>query len=57
MLIKADQKKPDHIQVYVSDDGHSINNIYKDMNITSEQTFTIPFKLSKKWTYKNIAKW
>lgn len=48
MLIKADQKKPDHIQVYVSDDGHSINNIYKDMNITSEQTFTIPFKLSKK---------
>ena len=26
----------------------TINNIYKDMNITSEQTFTIPFKLSKK---------
>ena len=42
------EKTPDHIQVYVSDDGHSINNIYKDMNITSEQTFTISFKLSKK---------
>lgn len=42
------QKTPDHIQVYVSDDDHSINNIYRDMNITSEQSFTVPFKLSKK---------
>ena len=42
------QKTPDHIQVYVSDDDHSINNIYRDMNITSEQSFTVPFKLTKK---------
>lgn len=41
-------KTPDHIQVYVSDDDHSINNIYRDMNITSEQSFTVPFKLTKK---------
>lgn len=42
------QRTPDHIQVYVSDDDHSINNIYRDMNITSEQSFTVPFKLTKK---------
>lgn len=36
-----------HIQIYISDANHSLNNIYRDQVITQDQTFTIPFNLSK----------
>ena len=36
-----------HIQIYISDANNSLNNIYRDQVITQDQTFTIPFNLSK----------
>lgn len=36
-----------HIQIYISDDDHSIGNLYRDQYITNTATYSIPFNLSK----------
>ncbi|QNQ80272.1 Stk1 family PASTA domain-containing Ser/Thr kinase [Lactobacillus sp. PV034] len=36
-----------HVQIYISDADHSLSNIYRDQVITQNETFTIPFNLSK----------
>ncbi|MCI1290479.1 MAG: Stk1 family PASTA domain-containing Ser/Thr kinase [Lactobacillus sp.] len=34
-----------HVQIYIADDNHSLNNIYRDLYIKSDQNFSIPFSL------------
>lgn len=36
-----------HIQIYIQDDNHSIGNIYRDLYITKDADFTVPFTISK----------
>ncbi|MBI0021803.1 MULTISPECIES: Stk1 family PASTA domain-containing Ser/Thr kinase [Lactobacillus] len=38
-------RRGNHIQIYVSDDDHSINNIYRDLYIKRDMNFSIPFSL------------
>lgn len=37
-----------HVQIYISDADHNISNIYRDMYITKDTSFTIPFNLDNK---------
>lgn len=34
-----------HVQIYIADDNHSLSNIYRDLYIKSDQSFSIPFSL------------
>ncbi|MFC2694812.1 MAG: Stk1 family PASTA domain-containing Ser/Thr kinase [Lactobacillus sp.] len=34
-----------HVRIYISDDSHSLDNLYRDLYIKSDQTFSIPFSL------------
>ncbi|MDF7683171.1 Stk1 family PASTA domain-containing Ser/Thr kinase [Lactobacillus sp. ESL0679] len=34
-----------HVQIYVSDDNHSLSNIYRDLYIKRDTNFSIPFSL------------
>lgn len=36
-----------HIQIYISDDNHSLNNIYHDLYIKRDVNFSIPFLLKQ----------
>ncbi|MBH9985601.1 Stk1 family PASTA domain-containing Ser/Thr kinase [Lactobacillus sp. M0390] len=38
-------RRGNHIQIYISDDDHSINNIYRDLYIKRDMNFSIPFSL------------
>lgn len=38
-------KQGNHVQIYIADDNHSLGNIYRDLYIKSDQSFSIPFSL------------
>lgn len=41
----SDKDKGNHVQIYISDDDHSLNNIYRDLYIKHDMSFSIPFSL------------
>ncbi|WP_294919252.1 Stk1 family PASTA domain-containing Ser/Thr kinase [uncultured Lactobacillus sp.] len=41
----SDNKRGNHVQIYISDDNHSIDNIYRDLYIKKDMNFSIPFEL------------
>lgn len=41
-------KQGNHVQIYISDDNHSISNIYRDLYIKRDANFSIPFQLKKR---------
>lgn len=41
-------KQGNHVQIYISDNDHDLSNAYKDLYITRDTSFTIPFTLSGK---------
>lgn len=42
----SDQNKQgNHVQIYIADDNHSLGNLYRDLYIKSDQSFSIPFSL------------
>lgn len=42
---KEDSSKGDHVQIYIKDDDHSLSNIYRDLYIKRDMSFSIPFSL------------
>lgn len=44
---ESSNKNGNHVQIYISDDEHSINNIYRDLYIRRDMNFSIPFSLRK----------
>lgn len=38
-------KKGNHVQIYIKDDDHSLGNIYRDLYITHDMSFSVPFSL------------
>ena len=40
-------EKHNHVQIYISDATHSLSNVYRDLYITKDESFSIPFDLSK----------
>lgn len=36
-----------HVQIYIQDDNHSIGNIYRDLYIRADMSFSIPFSLKE----------
>lgn len=43
----GDNRRGNRVQIYISDDNHSINNIYRDLYIRQDSNFSIPFQLKK----------
>ena len=43
--IKEDNSKGDHVQIYIKDDDHSLSNIYRDLYIKRDMSFSIPFSI------------
>ncbi|WP_265487117.1 Stk1 family PASTA domain-containing Ser/Thr kinase [Lactobacillus sp. PV012] len=43
---KTSSLEGDHLQIYVEDDNHSINDVYKDIYIKKDAAISIPFNLS-----------
>lgn len=41
----AIDSKQNHVQIYISDDSHSVKNIYRDLYIKRDVNFSIPFVL------------
>ena len=41
------ESRGNHIQIYISDDNHSLNNIYRDLYIKRDVNFSIPFLLKQ----------
>lgn len=41
----ATDSKQNHVQIYISDDSHSVKNIYRDLYIKRDVNFSIPFVL------------
>ena len=41
----SDNKRGNHVQIYIADDNHSIDNIYRDLYIKKDINFSIPFEL------------
>lgn len=41
-------KQGNHVQIYISDDNHSISNIYRDLYIKRDANFSIPFQLKNR---------
>ncbi len=37
--------KGDHVQIYIKDDDHSLSNIYRDLYIKRDMSFSIPFSI------------
>ncbi|GAA2859301.1 hypothetical protein GCM10019817_00170 [Lactobacillus intestinalis] len=37
--------KGNHVQIYIKDDDHSLSNIYRDLYIKRDMSFSIPFSL------------
>lgn len=44
---ESSNRNGNHVQIYISDDEHSINNIYRDLYIRRDMNFSIPFSLRK----------
>ena len=42
---KEDNSKGDHVQIYIKDDDHSLSNIYRDLYIKRDMSFSIPFSI------------
>ncbi len=42
---KEDKSKGDHVQIYIKDDDHSLSNIYRDLYIKRDMSFSIPFSI------------
>lgn len=42
---EAHNKKGNHVQIYIQDDNHSLDNIYRDLYIKRDMSFSIPFSL------------
>ena len=42
---KEDNSKVDHVQIYIKDDDHSLSNIYRDLYIKRDMSFSIPFSI------------
>lgn len=38
-------KRGNHVQIYIKDDSHSLGNIYRDLYIDHDMSFSIPFSL------------
>lgn len=41
----SDNNRGNHIQIYIADDNHSIDDIYRDLYIKRDMNFSIPFQL------------
>ena len=41
----SDDNKGNHVQIYIEDDDHSLGNIYRDLYIKRDMSFSIPFSL------------
>jgi serine/threonine protein kinase len=41
----AHSHKGNHVQIYIQDDDHSLDNIYRDLYIKRDTSFSIPFSL------------
>ena len=41
----AEAEKGDHVQIYIKDDNHSLSNIYRDLYIKRDMSFSIPFSI------------
>lgn len=39
------ENKGDHVQIYIKDDDHSLSNIYRDLYIKHDMSFSIPFNI------------
>ena len=42
---EVSESKGDHVQIYIKDDDHSLSNIYRDLYIKRDMSFSIPFSL------------
>lgn len=40
------ERRGNHVQIYIKDDNHSLGNIYRDLYIRRDMSFSIPFSLS-----------
>lgn len=45
--IDGSDEKRNHVQIYISDATHSIENVYRNLYITKDESFSVPFDLSK----------
>lgn len=41
----SSESKGDHVQIYIKDDDHSLSNIYRDLYIKRDMSFSIPFSI------------
>lgn len=46
-VVDSEKAKGNHVQIYIEDDDHSIGNIYRDLYIKRDMSFSIPFNLKK----------
>ena len=42
---KSSSTKGDHVQIYIKDDDHYLSNIYRDLYIKRDMSFSIPFSI------------
>lgn len=42
---KSQESEGNHVQIYIKDDDHSLGNIYRDLYIKHDMSFSIPFSL------------
>lgn len=42
---ESSESKGDHVQIYIKDDDHSLSNIYRDLYIKRDMSFSIPFSI------------
>lgn len=42
---EEDSSKGNHVQIYIKDDDHSLSNIYRDLYIKHDMSFSIPFSI------------
>lgn len=42
---EVSESKGDHVKIYIKDDDHSLSNIYRDLYIKRDMSFSIPFSL------------
>lgn len=43
---QREEQRGNHVQIYIKDDSHSLGNIYRDLYIKRDMSFSIPFSLS-----------
>lgn len=41
----SEEQRGNHVQIYIQDDDHSIGNIYRDLYIKKDMSFSVPFSL------------